>query len=132
MGITRSTRLARYTRFRDAGFGTPIYLSISISIYLYLYLYLTRMMAAASMVICIAVGRLLSVESNQGYSWHRHWSTPPEAPDQASALGLCPVNDLLVSRSARPASAGFGRGWAGLSGPDFDAALLLMLLAMTN
>ena len=109
-----------------------VYIYIYLSIYLYLYLYLTRMMAAASMVICIAVGRLLSVESNQGYSWHRHWPTPPEAPDQASALGLCPVNHLLVSRSARPASAGFGRGWAGLSGPDFDAGLLLMLLAMTK
>ena len=62
MGITRSTRLARYTRFRDAGYGICLYLYLSI--YLYLYLYLARMMAAASMVICIAVGRLLSVESN--------------------------------------------------------------------
>ena len=50
-----------------------------LSIYLYLYLYLTRMMAAASMVLCIAVGRLPSVESNQGFGWHRHWPTPPEA-----------------------------------------------------
>ena len=41
-----------------------VYIYIYLSIYLYLYLYLTRMMAAASMVICIAVGRLLSVESN--------------------------------------------------------------------
>ena len=41
-----------------------ICLYLYLSIYLYLYLYLTRMMAAASMVICIAVGRLLPVESN--------------------------------------------------------------------
>ena len=111
------------------------YLSVYIYIYLSLSLSISDQDDGRGEHGHLHRGRSATVcrEQPQGYSWwHRHWPTPPEAPDQASALGLCPVNYLLVSRSARPASAGFGRGWAGLSGHDFDAGLLLMLLAMTK